>query len=592
MEHTLPQTPETSGTQARGAAQALICLVAVCGGVMMGVEIAGARVLAPSFGSSIFVWGGLIGLFMGAMAAGYWVGGRLADRKPSFTLLAGIVGFAGLTIFAIPYLGYDVCRLIARTVTHRTLGPMVAATALFFIPSFLLAMVSPFSVKLRATTLTGVGGVAGRLFALSTFGSITGTLLTTFVLIPWLKVANILCGLGILTILLAAWSLAGFQRGMGGLRESARNTVAALALTALAVLECWMIFPARPFVPDRYRMIHYDESSYHEVAVVEELFDAAGNAMNQPDEIRRWLTFDMQRLIMQGGIYPYRGRYSNAMTFSQLVHLSLGWVPEPRRMLVIGSGVAVVPAEFELHYPSIEHVDVIEIDDVVVDLAQRYFQPAISISKVRFHVGDGRTYLKQLEGQYDLILLDAYSSASQIPYHLLTWEFLSEVKARLAPGGVVISNIRAALRNDDPKGLRPAEILFSALKTMRASRAEALRLSNPRPADREPLFRQTYLFPRVWPEENMREKIYDIRNVIVFCTDEMTERAHADIVRQSSALTLGSQPRVKLEHRRFVEHAENQYRDGPTAADLESVPILTDDFAPVDTMYLGIKDDY
>lgn len=589
-ENAAAPNPEADARALR-AARTLVLIVMLCGAVLMGVEIAGARVLAPSFGSSVFVWGGLIGLLMAAMALGYYIGGRWADRNPSFTNLAWVIGLAGASVFVIPYVGHGVCRDIARAVSHRTLGPLAAAAALFFIPSFLLAMVSPFAVKLSATSLARVGGIAGRLYALSTFGSIAGTLLTTFLFIPWFKVANILCGLGVITMAASAWGLARFEGSTRGLKGIPRETAALLALLALAGVEAWIVFPSKPFIPDKYRLVEYEESSYHEVAVVEEIFEGTNGRMQSTGEIRRWLTFDMQRAIMQGGVYPYRGVYSNAMTFSQIVHLALEWVPEPRRMLVIGSGVAVVPAEFQLHYPSIEHVDVLEIDDVVVKLAKKYFQPDIPNSKVTFHVGDGRTNLKLLEGNYDIILLDAYSSASQIPYHLLTWEFFREVKEKLAPGGLVVSNIRSALRNDDPDKMRPADILFSACKTFRSSRADAERLANPAAVDREPLFKQIYLFPRIWTGTNLREEIYEIRNVIVFCTDEASAREHEDIVRQADVLTLGKSPKVKIENRVFVRNARNQYREGPTEADLQDVPILTDDYVPVDTMYLGIKHD-
>ncbi|MBI3832063.1 MAG: fused MFS/spermidine synthase [Planctomycetes bacterium] len=590
FEKPAAPNPEADARALR-AARTLVLIVMLCGAVLMGVEIVGARVLAPSFGSSVFVWGGLIGLLMAAMALGYYIGGRWADRNPSFTNLAWVIGLAGAAVFVVPYVGNGVCRDIARVVSHRTLGPLAAAAALFFIPSFLLAMVSPFAVKLSATSLARVGGIAGRLYALSTFGSIAGTLLTTFLFIPWFKVANILCGLGVITMAVSAWGLARFEGSTRGLKGIPREIAALLALLALAGLETWIVFPSQPFIPDKYRLVEYEESSYHEVAVVEEIFDGPNGRLQPTDEIRRWLTFDMQRAIMQGGVYPYRGVYSNAMTFSQIVHLSLEWVPEPKRMLVIGSGVAVVPAEFQLHYPSIEHVDVLEIDDVVVKLAKKYFQPDIPNSKVAFHVGDGRTNLKLLEGNYDIILLDAYSSASQIPYHLLTWEFFHEAKQKLAPGGIVVSNIRSALRNDDPDQMRPADILFSAVKTMRSNRAEAERLANPTTADREPLFKQVYLFPRIWTGTNLREEIYEIRNVIVFCTDEASPREHEEIVRQAEFLTLGHDPKVKIENRVFVRNAKNQYREGPTEADLQDVPILTDDYVPVDTMYLGIKHD-
>src|ERR1043165_2022896 len=185
------------------AAWALYVIVFVSGAVLMGLEIAGAKMLAPSFGTSTFVWGAIIGMFMGALALGYWVGGALADRKPSFQMLAGIVSGAALWIILLPRFGWSVSEAIALVDLGKSIGPLVASMVLFFIPSFLMGMRSPYSVKLNASSLAGVGGVAGRLYALSTFGSIAGTLLTTFFLIPTWALSTVLQCLGAVELAVA-----------------------------------------------------------------------------------------------------------------------------------------------------------------------------------------------------------------------------------------------------------------------------------------------------------------------------------------------------------------------------------------------------
>lgn len=171
-------------------------LVFVCGAVLMGMQFAGSRVLNPHFGSSIFVWGGLIGVFMVALAAGYYVGGIAADRMPSFGVLCGIVAGAASLLIVIPTFAVPLCSAIDDAFTGPRAGPLIASTLLFFLPAMLLAMVVPFSVRLMARRLATVGNVTGTLYALSTGGNIAGVLFTTFVLIPAIGVRNLVFTLG------------------------------------------------------------------------------------------------------------------------------------------------------------------------------------------------------------------------------------------------------------------------------------------------------------------------------------------------------------------------------------------------------------
>src|SRR5258708_2214042 len=148
-------------------------------------------------------------------------------------------------------------------------GPVVAWFGLFFIPSLLMGMVSPYSVKLNASSLAGVGGVAGRLYALSTFGSIAGTLLTTFFLIPSWALSNVLQFLGATELLVALGCLAAFLSARGSVTRSQINVVGVLALLWLMGVESWAAFPVAPRIRDGNRMLHYEDSAYHEIMVTE-----------------------------------------------------------------------------------------------------------------------------------------------------------------------------------------------------------------------------------------------------------------------------------------------------------------------------------
>src|SRR5207245_6097695 len=192
----------------------------------MALEIVGSRILAPYFGSSVYVWGSLISIFLAALSAGYYFGGVAADRWPRAGALALALAAAGVLILVLPL----VSRSILETVTLWDLGPraspLLASVVLFVLPSLLLGMTSPFAIKLAATNLATVGATAGVLYAISTAGSIAGTLLTAFVLIPAMGVRAILDTLGgtllILAVLLAL--------------RAARRVEAAMSLLLVGVL--------------------------------------------------------------------------------------------------------------------------------------------------------------------------------------------------------------------------------------------------------------------------------------------------------------------------------------------------------------------
>src|SRR5437879_2695833 len=176
-------------------------LVFVSGAVLMGLEMAGSRVLAIHFGSSIYVWGSIIGVFLAALAGGYYAGGLAADRKPSFMLLNLIVLIAGCWLVLLPLYDNFIARGIRSTNLGARIEPLLATIVLFGGPSILMGMVSPFSVRLSASALERIGNVAGRLYALSTVGSIAGTLVTAFWLIPMIGVNTILKALGLALVM-------------------------------------------------------------------------------------------------------------------------------------------------------------------------------------------------------------------------------------------------------------------------------------------------------------------------------------------------------------------------------------------------------
>ncbi len=158
-------------------------IVFVCGAVVMSFEILGSRVLAPNFGNSVFVWGSLISVFLAGLSAGYYLGGKIADMNPSSRKLGLIIISSGVLFITFPLYGNPVSDWIFAKDMGMRLSPLLASTILFFIPSVFLGVVSPYTARLMICSLHTSGRTIGTLYALSTFGSIMGTLLTSFYLI-------------------------------------------------------------------------------------------------------------------------------------------------------------------------------------------------------------------------------------------------------------------------------------------------------------------------------------------------------------------------------------------------------------------------
>ncbi len=609
------------------AAWALYAIVFISGAVLMGLEIAGAKILAPGFGTSTFVWGAIIGMFMGALAAGYYVGGYLADKKPSFQTLALVVGAAAIWVFLLPRFGPGLSESIARADMGKVIDPLLASLLLFFIPSFLMGMVSPFSVKLNASSLAGVGGVAGRLYALSTFGSIVGTWLTTFVLIPSMKLSNVLQLLGVLLLLTATGCLYLFIAATGKISRAQVNTVGAMLLVSVMGTEIWAAVPSKPNLWPGTRLIHYEDSPYHEIQVTEEVInsdvDDKDGGYLIPCKIwdlpmfyqRRWLKFNEN---IESGTFPYGTKHKNAVTYTDLLHLPLIWVPTPKRILVVGGGGGIIPSQYYNWYGA--QVDVAELDEKVANIAQEYFdmprqENGKLVEGIKFHIGDGRkTIRRDLAGPYDIIFLDAYSSGGQIPFHLMTWDFMAEVKSKLAPNGILVTNIISGLQNGtQPDTAHNADLFLAEYKTLHASRAQALEIDSADLADKAPLFEHLYVFPKFYDDDELLTdgKLEEYRNVIVIATNEAKRRpvegapdSLEELAAQLSPMLDGlkeekdreaavEKAKVKCDLKAHVKSYKRLLAHKVPSSDVleQFKVILTDNYAPVDLMYRPVKRD-
>src|SRR4051794_24802510 len=209
-------------------------VVAACGGVLMALEILSSRVLAPHFGNSVYVWGSIISVFLASLSVGYLWGGRLADRQPRMAALGRLIALAGVFEAVLLLAGGRLAALLGAWTGNSPSGTLLAAAVLFGPASVLLAMVSPYAVRLAARDLGQLGNTAGRLYALSTLGSLAGTLGCTFLLIPFLALRQILA------LVLAATAATALVALAGSLRREVPAAALGSLLLVLSLGSGWL----------------------------------------------------------------------------------------------------------------------------------------------------------------------------------------------------------------------------------------------------------------------------------------------------------------------------------------------------------------
>lgn len=383
----------------------LLVVAFLSGAILMALELVGSRVLAPHFGGSIFVWGSLIGVFLAALSIGYYLGGRLVDRWPRAALLAVFLFAAGLFVLLLPRYGAAVCDTIALRDYGPRGNPLLACTALFFLPGILMAVTSPFVIRLTARAIKQVGRTAGLVYAVSTVGSIAGTLGTAFYLIPEIGTRVLLSLLGVALIFTGLIAAA--------VRRPGRGMAAALAVLALSAL------PQAAYAKERTLLER--DSAYHRLLVTE-------------DESYRYLRADNIWHTQM----DLKDRHGRGLPYADYIDIAFLINPDIRSVLMIGLGGGTLPKRFVRDYPQVK-VDAVEIDPDVIKIAARYFDvhpgPRLAI-----HQADGRLFLRRSEKQYDLIVLDAYY-ADTVPFFLTTREFFEIARDRLTPKGVFVNNV-------------------------------------------------------------------------------------------------------------------------------------------------------
>jgi predicted membrane-bound spermidine synthase len=432
----------------------LLLVVFLAGVGTLGIEMVMPRLLAPFFGTSQPIWAVVIGMTLAYLAAGYWLGGRLADRRPDPRLLYWLIAWAGLICAVIPLVARPVLFLAQQSLRSVAAGGFLGALAvvvlLFAAPVTLMATVGPFAVRLQllraAQGVSEAGRTAGTISALSTLGSIAGTFLTVLLLIPLIGSSGTLFLFAAFLVLL----------GLVGLRDL-RAALMLAAVVALAVGHYAIGGVVKSADCFNCTLVAEAESDYNYIQVADQeivysdgttdprrvLILNEGQAIHSIYRRKYEQTGDPLDLLTDGGPWDY---------FAVAPYVAPGVGPEDVNSLaLLGSAAGSVPKQFLAIYGPETVIDAVEIDPKIIELGREYFaledqDPAFP--NYTSYAQDARYWLATTDRTYDVIGMDAYHQP-YIPFHLTTVEFFQEVRARLNPQGVAVVNAGRPASGDD-----------------------------------------------------------------------------------------------------------------------------------------------
>ncbi|MBI5956169.1 MAG: fused MFS/spermidine synthase [Chloroflexi bacterium] len=395
----------------------LLTVVFICGMTTMAVEMSASRLLAPYFGTSLLIWANLIGLIMIYLTAGYYLGGRLADRRPQEAVLYQLTAWAGFTIGLVPFVAQPILRFSTVGFASYSLGifggSLIGVILLFAVPIIILGCVSPFAIRLQARSVESTGKASGNIYALSTLGSILGTFLPVLFLIPVIGTRKTLLSF---SLILLAFSLVGLWRTVG--RRAWWSGLLVLAILLLTV------FVPGGIVKAADGLVYEAESAYNYIQVVR----SGDNTALVLNEGHAWHSIYNPKELLTGGPWDY---FLIAPYFNANYRME-----DVKSLYVLGLAAGTVPKQYTQIYGPIA-IDGAEIDPEIIQIGRRYF--AMNEPNLNAIPQDGRYFLQRTNKKYDVIGIDAYRQP-YIPFHLTTREFFMEVRDHLTPRGVAMIN--------------------------------------------------------------------------------------------------------------------------------------------------------
>ena len=382
----------------------------------MGVELTASRLLAPLFGTSLFVWTNIIGIVLISLSIGYFLGGRFADKHPEVQLFYLFSLVAGLLIGAIPFLYSLIIPFATQALSNVTyndfLLSFIASIILFAFPTAFLGAIVPYAIRINAKDINKIGSKSGNIYAISTIGSIFGVYLPALFLIP-----NMGTRLTIISFALILISVSLISLFLSKIKISLKKKLIVFFVLFYMV---GIPFSFSESVSSFGTVIYEDESPYNYLQV-SSIENSTYLLMKQYSGI--WSE------ITQGNFFT--GYYWD-------YHLvAAAFTNESENALILGLGAGTTARSFSAAFPNIS-LDGVEIDPLVVEIGKKYFD--MNRCDVNVILSDGRFFVKTTKKTYDIIILDTYKDAS-IPYHMTTVDFFKEVKTTLKPNGVLSINV-------------------------------------------------------------------------------------------------------------------------------------------------------
>ena len=400
----------------------LLITVFVAGMTSLGVELAAARLLDPFFGNSLIIWAVLIGTVLLYLTVGYYVGGKWADRKPYYRVLYQITAWASLLIGLAPFIARPVLSWSMQGFAQYSIGilagSLLGIMALFSVPVTLLGCVSPFAIRLSMAekSVESSGKIAGRLYALSTVGSLVGTFLPVLVLIPSIGTRN--------TFLFLAFTLMAVA--MVGLFAELKARALPYLLMPAAIIALMVLLPGGIIKPvETGELLYETESAYNYIQVIQ-WYEEVWLKLNEGQGVH---SIYNPESVLVNGVWDY---FLIAPYFNNTPYTA----DQVGSLAMIGLAAGTVPKQYTAVYGPIP-IDGAEIDPEIIRVGREYFD--MNEPNLNAVAQDGRYFLATSPRKYDVIALDAYRPP-YIPFHLTTREFFRETREHLTDNGVVAVN--------------------------------------------------------------------------------------------------------------------------------------------------------
>lgn len=409
--------------------------VFACGATVMIFELVGSRVLGPYLGTSTFVWTTLIGVVMGSLSLGYYWGGRMADKKATLSRLSCLVLAAAISIF-VTFLIMDTLLFSLTESLDNVIATLLLTSIILFAPaSILLGMISPYAAKLKLSNLKSSGATIGNLYALSTMGSIVGTFLAGFYLIPKFGTGKLLI---LIALSLAILSLFVYF-----------NRLTYMKMSAVLVLGAFLPF-----------------------SNITAALYAGNNLVDIDTEYSRVWVFDSEDWETKREVKNLKIDQKNSSSmflesdelvygYTKFYDLAAHFKPNFKKSLLLGGAAYSYPKHYLQKYPQAK-LDVVEIDPRLTKIAKEHFKLEETENLRIFHE-DARVFLNKTKEKYDVIFGDAFGSQYSIPFHLTTKEAIQKNYDALNDDGIVVANIISSIEGRKGEFLRAEYITYKSV---------------------------------------------------------------------------------------------------------------------------------